>query len=270
MKLMYLIADQAIVPSVARFAAKVVRQTNSELHVLAVASNERQMQEIEAGMGTLSEVFAGTDFSTAKTLGNVLSVMEEELEREDYDMVLMGVPRRRKLVPSEFRRLSNKIIRRCKVPIMLVRKVSDRFERMLVCTGGVEVAKGMVELSARLAGTANMKATLLNVAGAVPSMYTGLEEMEETIEELLVTDTPLAQHLRKCAEILTDHAIEATIEIRHGDVVEAILKEAAAGKYDLVVLGESRARQLSGMLMGNVTQQIINRSASAVLVYKSR
>jgi nucleotide-binding universal stress UspA family protein len=99
-------------------------------------------------------------------------------------------------------------------------------------------------------------------------MYTGLDEMEETIEELLVTDTPLAQHLRKCAAILTEHDIEAEIEIKQGDVVEAILEEAVEGKYDLIVLGESGARKLRGMLMGNVTQQIINRAASAVLVYK--
>ena len=110
-----------------------------------------------------------------------------------------------------------------------------------------------------------MKATLLHVAGAVPSMYTGLDEMEETIEELLVTDTPLAQHLRQCAGYFTEHDIAAEVEIRHGDVVEAILEEAEEGEYDLIVLGESGARKFRGMLMGNVTQQMINRAASAVV-----
>ena len=207
--------------------------------------------------------------SIEQTVGDIQFLLNQTLKNEQFDMVLMGVHRRRKLWPSNFRQLSNKIIRNCPIPIMLVRKVSDRFEKMLICTGGFESAEQVVELSAKLAGTANMKATVLNVTGAIPSMYTGLGEMEETIEELLATDTPLAQQLRSCAALLNDRDITAEIEIRHGDVVEAILDEAAEGKFDLIVLGESGARRLTGMLMGNVTQQIINRAASAVLIYKA-
>ena len=268
MKLLYLIADQPVAPSVAAFIAKVTRQTSSSLHVLAAASNNRFRNEVEEGQSVLEEEFAGLDYSVTAVDGDPLELLLKELDREQYEMVLMGVHRRRNLVPSNFRRMSNRIIRQSPVPIMLVRRVSSRFERMLICTGNMESAKEVVQLSAKLAGTANMKATLLNVAGAVPSMYTGLGEMEETIEELLATDTPLAQQLRRCAARLTEHDIEAEIEIRHGDVVEAILEEATEGKYDLIVLGETGARELRGMLMGNVTQQIINRAASAVLVFK--
>jgi nucleotide-binding universal stress UspA family protein len=268
MKLLYLIADQKITPSVAAFIAKVARQTESSLHVFGAASSAKHLGEIKAGLPVIEKELAGLDYSISTSQGDVLKLFKNELDREPYDMVLMGVHRRRNLLPSDFRRLSNKIIREAPIPIMLVRRVSSRFERMLVCTGKIETAEDVVRLSAQLAGTANMKATLLNVAGAVPSMYTGLEEMEETIEELLATDTPLAQHLRRCAAMLTEHDIEAEIEIRHGDVVEVILQEATEGKYDLIVLGESGARELRGMLMGNVTQQIINRAASAVLVFK--
>jgi nucleotide-binding universal stress UspA family protein len=270
MKLLYFIADQPVAPSVAAFVAKVAMQTNSSVHILAVTSNSRHLKDVQQGVLGLENIFSGLKVTRAHAAGDVLGLLLSELERESYDMVLMGVHRRRKLWPSNFRLLSNKIIRQCPIPIMLVRKVSSEFKRMLVCTGGFKSAKPVVKLSAKLAGTANMKATLLHVAGAVPSMYTGLDEMEETIEELLVTDTPLAQHLRQCAAFLTEHDIEAEIEIRHGNVVEAILQEATEDKYDLIVLGETRARQLSGMLMGNVTQQIINRSASAVLVYKEK
>jgi nucleotide-binding universal stress UspA family protein len=270
MKLLYLIANQPVVPSVAAFIAKVARQTNSSIHVLAAATNSKHMKEIEEGLAGLEEVFSGLEYTLDKVQGDVLNMLKAELEQGSYDMMLMGVHRRRKLWPSDFRLLVNKVFRLCPIPIMLVRRVSDRFERMLVCTGGMESAERVVDLSAKLAGTANMKATLLNVASAVPSMYTGLGEMDETIEELLVTDTPLAQHLRRSAEMLATNDIEAVVEIRHGDVVEVILEEAVEGKYDLIVLGESGARKLSGMLLGNVTQQIINRAASAVLVYKSK
>jgi nucleotide-binding universal stress UspA family protein len=99
-------------------------------------------------------------------------------------------------------------------------------------------------------------------------MYTGMMEMEETLEELLETDTPLAQHLRGSADTLSKSGIEAEIKVRHGDVVEAILEETAEGQYDLVVLGETQGQTLRGLLLGNVTQQIINRAPSAVLISK--
>jgi nucleotide-binding universal stress UspA family protein len=151
---------------------------------------------------------------------------------------------------------------------MLVRHVSRKLERMLVCTGGLEISDPVVNLSAKLADQAGLKATLLTVSTAVPSMYTGMEEIEETLEELLETDTPVAQHLRHSAEQLTKSGVPAEIKIRHGDVVEAILEETLEGNYDLVVLGETEGATLRGLLLGNVTQQIINRAPSAVLISK--
>jgi nucleotide-binding universal stress UspA family protein len=151
---------------------------------------------------------------------------------------------------------------------MLVRSVSRNFERMLVCTGGMEISKPVVNLSAKLAGTTGLLATLLTVSAAVPSMYTGMKVMDESLEKLLETETPMAQHLRRSAEALTASGIQAEIKISHGDVAEAILEETKEGHYDLVVLGETEGSTLRGLLLGNVTQQIINRAPCAVLISK--
>jgi nucleotide-binding universal stress UspA family protein len=195
--------------------------------------------------------------------------MEAELARQDYTMMLFNVPRRRRLIPSNYRILSQRIIKRANVPVMLVRNVSKNFERMLVCTGGLEISEPVVHLSTKLAGSTGLLATLLTVSVAVPSMYTGMEELDESLEKLLGTDTPVAQHLRHSAEELTTHGIPAEIKIRHGDVVEAILEETKEGHYDLVVLGETEGSTLRGLLLGNVTQQIVNRAPCAVLISKS-
>jgi universal stress protein A len=113
-----------------------------------------------------------------------------------------------------------------------------------------------------------LTATLLYVAGAVPSMYTGMDEIEERLDEVLETDTPLAKHLRMSAELLAKNNIEAQVEFRHGDVAESIILEAEEGDHDLIVLGTSGSNTFAGMLLGNVTQQVINRAKCAVLVVK--
>jgi nucleotide-binding universal stress UspA family protein len=268
MKLLYIVANQNIVPSVADFVSQVTRKTGASLLLLVAAETEKQLKDAEASFANLSKTFEGLSFSTKFALGDPVLSMKEELAKDDYTMILMGVRRRQRLIPSHFRVISQRIIKHSPIPIMLIRDIRGKLERMLVCTGGLNISQPVIELSTKLAGMAGLHATLLTVAAAVPSMYTGMMEMEETLEELLETDTPLAQHLRNSAEILTKSGIQAEIKVRHGDVVEAILEETAEGEYDLVVLGETHAQTLRGLLLGNITQQIINRAPSAVLISK--
>jgi len=268
MKLLYLVADQTMTLPVADFVSQIAKKMGASLLVLVVADSEFVLKEAEASFPGVSKALEGLSYETKFVLGDPVACMLEELETEAYEMVLMGVRRRQRLIPSHFRVISQRIIKRSPIPIMLIRDIRGRLERMLVCTGGLEISQPVVELSTKLAGKAGLKATLLTVASAVPSMYTGMMEMEETLEELLETDTPLAQHLRSSADTLSKSGIEAEIKVRHGDVVEAILEETAEGQYDLVVLGETQGQTLRGLLLGNVTQQIINRAPSAVLISK--
>jgi nucleotide-binding universal stress UspA family protein len=100
-------------------------------------------------------------------------------------------------------------------------------------------------------------------------MYTGLEEIEETLPELLQTDTPLAQHLRRSAKILARHQVTATLKQRHGVAADEILREALEGNYDLVVIGASgTAGRLREWLLGNVTRQVVEHALCSVLVVK--
>lgn len=268
MKLLYLIANQNMNPAVADFVAQVAVKMNASVMVLVAAETSKDFEQAKESFEDASKSLAGVSFSAKFVQGDPVSIMKEEVRQENYEMILMGVHRRQRLIPSHFRVVSQRIIKHAPLPIMLIRDIRGKLERMLVCTGGLQISQPVVELSTKLAGQAGLQATVLTVAAAVPSMYTGMMEMEETLEELLRTDTPLAQHLRHSAELLTKSGIQAEIKVRHGDVVEAILEETAEGQYDLVVLGETQRQSLIGLLLGNVTQQIINRAPSAVLITK--
>jgi len=268
MKLLYIVADQNVIPSVADFVSQVARKMGASLLVLVAAEEERILQDAEASFANVSKTFEGLSYTAKFVLGDPAMLMKAELEKESYEMVLMGVHRRQRVIPSHFRLVSQRIIKQSPIPIMLVRDIRGKLERMLVCTGGLEISEPVVELSTKLAGKTGMQATLLTVSTAVPSMYTGMMEMEETLQELLETETPLAQHLRHSAEIFANKGIPAEIKLRHGNVVEAILEETEEGQYDVVVLGQTQSQSLRGLLLGNITQQIINRAPSAVLISK--
>ncbi len=268
MSILYLVADQAMEEKRARFVAKVAARMHTNVQILVVARDPEVLAKAEEGFSQSGHVFDGTDSAVRFVLGDPVAEMQAELVKGSYALLLMGVGRRKRLIPSTFRLLSQQVLRKSSVPVLLVRDGSVDLDRMLVCTGGMEISAPVVKLSARLAGQVGLEATLLTVSPPVPSMYTGMDEMDETIEEILETETPLGQHLRNSAQLLAESGIKAEVKMVHGDVAEAILEETKTGDFDLVVLGSSEGWTLRGMLLGNVTQQIINRAACAVLVVK--
>ena len=113
----------------------------------------------------------------------------------------------------------------------------------------------------------NSASTLFHVAANVPSMYTGLKTIEETLKELLQTDTPVARHLRKGAEILSENDIQAELKLRHGSAVYEIVREIDRQNYDLVVVGASGANTIiKEWIYGNITQEIVDAVGIPILV----
>ena len=101
-------------------------------------------------------------------------------------------------------------------------------------------------------------------------MYAGLDEMEETLPELLQTDTPLSQHLKWGAEYLLQAQVSAELKLRRGIVSDEVLAEAQDGQYDLILVGaRAEYNVLSSLLMGQVAPKIIDNAPCSVLVVRS-
>jgi len=267
MKFLYLSVDQMISDEVTAFVSKMADRSRSSVTLLALIDHEKHREKIQEQLSKTGKLMKAPQ-EIKMEAGNPVPLILKEIEDGDYDIVVMGIRRRRRVVPSAYRLLSQKIIKYSPIPVLLVREASHKLEKILICTGGLEISEPVVKLSANIARSAHLKATLLYVAGAVPSMYTGMDEIEERLDEVLETDTPLAKHLRMSAELLAKNNIEAQVEFRHGDVAESIILEAEEGDHDLIVLGTSGSNTFAGMLLGNVTQQVINRAKCAVLVVK--
>lgn len=268
MKLLYL-TTHALKSPILAFTAELAELTDSSVSLLVGTKDVEGVEKTKANIKKVVAALVNNSYEIKVKVGDPFRLVCEELDTEEYDLVVMGVRPRRRMVPSSFRHLSQKIIKISHIPVLLVREENLKLERVLICTSGLDISAPVVRFSASLVGKAKLPATLLYVTGAVPSMYTGMDEIEETLEAVLETDTPLAKHLRTSAEIFSRNDIEAEIKLRHGDVAESILQEAKDGEYDLVVLGATESSTLAGILLGSVTQQIINRAGCAVLIVKS-
>jgi nucleotide-binding universal stress UspA family protein len=201
-----------------------------------------------------------------------------EAREGGYDLVIVGARQKPRLPAHLLGSVTQQVIRRVPTSVLVARQapspppsraVAPHLERVLICTGGADLADPVIETGAWLVGAAHARATLLHVVSPVPSMYTGLDEIEETLSELLQTDTPLAQHLRHGVEILARHQVAAQLKLHYGVAADEILREAFEGHYDLIVIGASgTAGRLNEWLLGNVTRQVVEHAPCSVLVVK--
>ena len=75
-----------------------------------------------------------------------------------------------------------------------------------------------------------------------------------------------------CDEIqsdMTDQAdIAYAIEVKMGDPVEEIIKEAESGNYDLIIMGSHSHGSLKSVVMGDTVKSVLRRSRIPVLVVR--
>lgn len=199
-------------------------------------------------------------------MANILA----EAREGDYDLVVVGARHGAGLTQRLLGSVAQAVVRRAPISVLVVRPARPDMNRVLICTGGLDVANPVIEAGAQLAGAARAQATLLYVTSPTPGMYAGLG-VKETLQRLLRTDTPVARHLRYGAEVLTQHQVAAELKLRYGVVSDEILGEAREGNYDLVVIGASGAAgKLREWLLRNVTRQVVEHALCSVLVVRRR
>ncbi|MBC7224652.1 MAG: universal stress protein, partial [Anaerolineae bacterium] len=201
--------------------------------------------------------------------GSPVRAILAEAEEGAYDLVALGGGRGPDLPAFLAGPVALAVARRASQSVLLAATGWARLDRILICTGGTTISWGAVEAGAWLAAATGAEATILHVAGPVPSMYTGLPELEETLQELLQEETPLARHLREGAALLARLGVEGSLALRHGAPAVEILQEAERGDYDLLVLGASEtAGRLREWLLGSVTWDVAEGTARPVLVVR--
>lgn len=243
--------------------------TGASVTLLSMVSTNKRRAAAELILVRVRELIPKVKINKKIRLGSAVSGIMAEVSSGDYDLVVLSA---RWIIPLRDRfggTVGRVIAKQAPIPVLIVKEEQPELKRMLICTSGLDVAEPVIEMGAQIALAAGAQVTLLYVAAPIPSMYTGLGEIEETLPELLRSDTPIAAHLRHAAEILARYQLDAEMALRHGVVHNEILREAQMGSYDMIVLGASEApASLSGWLLGDVTQKVVNQARGPVLVVR--
>jgi nucleotide-binding universal stress UspA family protein len=251
------------------FGGQLAQDLEAEVTLLHVLPKKKRPGDRDKGEQLLRDarkILGDCLVETKVRRGNVVNRIIKEGERGDFDVVVITVSRigeGRQPVSSVHRSLFKNL----PCCLLIVKNPMAGINRILICTGGIQGSESLINVGAEIASVTGADATLFHVTANVPSMYTGLKTIEETLDELLQTDTPIARHLRRGAEILAEKNIQAELKLRHGSAVYEIVREIDREKYDLVIVGASGAdTMIKEWFYGNITQNVVDAVGIPVMV----
>jgi nucleotide-binding universal stress UspA family protein len=247
----------------------LARALRAEVTLLHVAPKmKKKKKERRGGEEILDQArkrMGDLQVETHLRRGNVAQKIMSEVQEGQHDMVVITASRIG-MYPRNLS-ISRETLSRMPCCVLIAKNPKPEIKRILMCTGGLRISEAMIQVGAKIASALGAKVTLMHVAAHVPSMYTGLETIEETMAELLQTDTPVAKHFRRCAQTLAKYDVDSELKLRHGEAVFEIARELDVMDYDLAILGASGATtSLKEWFMGNITKDIIDLVGIPVMV----
>lgn len=156
--------------------------------------------------------------------------------------------------------VTNQVVRACTKPVLIVKAqdtpVAPAFERILVPLDGSELGEEALEHAKKLALLFGSKLHLLRCVDFTPYPMANIQvALHYEIEES-----------EKYLESLTSRleGIEVTAEVKAVSAIRGILE--ASKQNDLIVLSTHGAGGFERWLVGSVTDKVINRASTPVLV----
>ena len=252
------------------FGGLVASLENSPITVMTVIESKTERESAEAEIKKAETLLQGQCLTTKIREGHVAQEILSESDETQYDFIVIGAHEVARLLDDLLGTITSKVAGQASSPVLVVK--GDRpakIEQILIAIRGQKMNPKVVKEGAELARAAEAKVTVLYVTAPVPTMYTGLDELDESLQELLNTDTPIARYLRWSAQYLADMDVEADLEVVQGVASDEIMREARQGDYDLIVMGAASVlSSIRRLFIDQVTPHVLERSPCSVLVVR--
>lgn len=149
-------------------------------------------------------------------------------------------------------------------------------KKILVPVDGSRLSLYVVELASKLAVALKSQITLLTVI-PINNLHVGesickLEQTQAMINAQKIMREEYRKNASKILDLLGEkiegHNIFVEKLIKSGIPDEEILKEAEAGQYDMIIIGNRGFSSTRKFLLGSVSKRVISEAKCPVLVAK--
>jgi len=255
--------------STVQLGTLVAQAHGSDVTLLTVLKKGHDEQAARESLEAACASLEGVESSVLIRHGDPMDEILKAGRSEEIETIVVGSKDVIRLLDRLLGTISEDIAHQAARSVMVTKGDKNSIERILVCIGGGRLNEDLIRRSAKLAAHTGAEATLLYVTSPVPSMYTGLATIEETLTELLQSNTPVAHHLRWSAGIFAEAGVKAELELRHGVAYHEIVARSAEGDFDLVVLGApAPTASLQRVFMDQVAPYVIEHAPCSVLVVR--
>ncbi|MCK5645644.1 MAG: universal stress protein [Anaerolineales bacterium] len=233
-------------------------------HVIAPGSARQAAEKL---MHEISEEIGFEDAEIRCVEGKVKEEIQNELGLRTYRVVVLGTTERDPGLPPS--RLSQNIANSVNATTLLMQNPPPEINEILICTAGHSDSNIVVNWGIELAKATQEKVTILHVASGAPTMYTGLNAVEENLSQVLSRESPLAQHLKDAAAEAEAAGIKADIELRHGLVTEEIIRAYEMRPHHLIVLGAPKKGSIfNRILFGRIAPSLLASTHRSTLIIR--
>ena len=251
------------------FGGVIADLEDSPITLMTVIEREGERSAAEIELQKAQALLPDSIVTTKVRLGHAYDEIMNEAREGHYDIVVVGSRDIEGLFDGLFGTVTGKVTDRANIPVLVVKKSHTELKKILVSVGGQKMNEDIVRTGARLAKGSGADVTLLYVTSPVPTMYTGLGAMDESLETFIETDTPIARYLRWGSQYLAEMGVVAELEIVQGVASDEILREARQGDYDLIVIGaRAHVGRLERFFLDAVTPHVVERAPCPVLVVR--
>ncbi len=250
-----------------RFGGMIAAGLEAEVALLCVKSKRCDEESLTKELDILRQM--GLEPSLQGRGGTVVQEIPAELEQDDYYLVVVGY-RSRGFLKRFFQGSdATRIVQASSVSVLVVREPRDQLERILIGVAGGGFTDYCARLGGRIAAAFDAHVTLLHVRNIPVLMYAGLEQVQETLEEMLQTDTQEARALKRAAAILTELGVETDTFLMHGLAERELVRATHSGDYDLLIVGSAWAADpVQRLMLPNVTKEVLLNTEMPVLVVR--
>jgi nucleotide-binding universal stress UspA family protein len=140
------------------------------------------------------------------------------------------------------------------------------FSKLLVPVDGSENSVRALEAAIFLSKKIDAHVTVMHVMQKPPTVYI---HPQKELEELLRNYRREAEQiLERCEEIGNRNGVELKKVIIEGDVASKILRFAEKEGLDMIVMGHRGSGRFKEMVLGSISQKVLNQTKSSVLIIR--
>ena len=251
-----------------RVAAAMARKCESELYVMSIGivnpqystlmsnlefeAEKKAQGNVDAAIAAMSGVTCQSVVRLGDGPARVIVATAEELRA---DVIVMGRHGRRGLARWRLGHATAKVVGHAPCPVMVVPTAASMWEkRVLVATDGSRYGEVAAVTAGKIAEVCRLPLTV------VSAVLSGHSQERRQIAQAAIDD--VVAEMGKTGVSASGHLAE-------GRPDKAIIESASRDGADLIVMGSHGRTGMEKVLMGSVSEKVLNQADCAVLVVKS-